>query len=118
MTASTTKSSEPDIDEATRLALFRSMLEMRHMEKRAYDLFLQNLVKGTSHLFVAGPVVVNQLGTETVPVASDAVELQRHHVHGCAPGEDDVHASPWLWRAKSSSNASSADRTKPAAPSG
>jgi len=33
-----------------RLALFRSLLELRLLEKRAYDLFLQNLVKGTSHL--------------------------------------------------------------------
>src|SRR5579863_573869 len=33
-----------------RLALFRSMLELRYCEKRAYDLFLQNLIKGTSHL--------------------------------------------------------------------
>jgi acetoin:2,6-dichlorophenolindophenol oxidoreductase subunit alpha len=34
----------------TRLALYRSMLECRYLEKRAYDLFMQNLVKGTSHL--------------------------------------------------------------------
>lgn len=34
----------------TRLALYRSMLELRYCEKRAYDLFLQNLIKGTSHL--------------------------------------------------------------------
>jgi acetoin:2,6-dichlorophenolindophenol oxidoreductase subunit alpha len=34
----------------SRLALYRSMLELRYCEKRAYDLFLQNLVKGTSHL--------------------------------------------------------------------
>jgi pyruvate dehydrogenase E1 component alpha subunit len=33
-----------------RLALYRSMLELRYCEKRAYDLFLQNLIKGTSHL--------------------------------------------------------------------
>jgi TPP-dependent pyruvate/acetoin dehydrogenase alpha subunit len=39
-----------DIGEDTRLALWRSLLEIRHVEQRAYDLFLQNLVKGTSHL--------------------------------------------------------------------
>ncbi len=33
-----------------KLALYRSMLELRYCEKRAYDLFLQNLIKGTSHL--------------------------------------------------------------------
>jgi TPP-dependent pyruvate/acetoin dehydrogenase alpha subunit len=39
-----------DIDNPTRFALYRSLLEIRVVEKRAYDLFLQNLVKGTSHL--------------------------------------------------------------------
>jgi pyruvate dehydrogenase E1 component alpha subunit len=39
-----------DIGEATRLKLFRSQFEIRQVEKRAYDLFLQNLIKGTSHL--------------------------------------------------------------------
>src|SRR5215470_13615665 len=39
-----------DIDAKTRLALYQSLLEIRLVEKRAYDLFLQNLVKGTSHL--------------------------------------------------------------------
>jgi pyruvate dehydrogenase E1 component alpha subunit len=33
-----------------RLEMFRLMVEMRLFEKRAYDLFLQNLVKGTTHL--------------------------------------------------------------------
>lgn len=39
-----------DIGEETRLALWRRQLEVRLVEKRAYDLFLQNLIKGTSHL--------------------------------------------------------------------
>ena len=39
-----------DIGLETRLALYRMQLELRLCEKRAYDLFLQNLVKGTSHL--------------------------------------------------------------------
>lgn len=39
-----------EINEETRLALYRSQIEIRFCEKRAYDLFLQNLVKGTSHL--------------------------------------------------------------------
>jgi len=33
-----------------RLELYRAMRRARVLEKRAYDLFLQNLVKGTSHL--------------------------------------------------------------------
>ena len=39
-----------DIGEAKRLALYRSQVRLREAEQRAYDLFLQNLVKGTSHL--------------------------------------------------------------------
>src|SRR2546426_12048835 len=38
------------IPEATRLRLYQLQVEIRYCEKRAYDLFLQNLVKGTSHL--------------------------------------------------------------------
>lgn len=39
-----------EIPEATRLRLYQLQVEIRYCEKRAYDLFLQNLVKGTSHL--------------------------------------------------------------------
>jgi len=34
----------------TRIELYRIQVELRQFEKRAYDLFLRNLVKGTSHL--------------------------------------------------------------------
>src|SRR5437016_14164862 len=39
-----------DIGEETRLALYRTQVVIRESEQRAFDLFLQNLVKGTSHL--------------------------------------------------------------------
>ena len=39
-----------DIGEAKRLAMYRTQVVIREAEQRAYDLFLQNLVKGTSHL--------------------------------------------------------------------
>jgi acetoin:2,6-dichlorophenolindophenol oxidoreductase subunit alpha len=39
-----------DIGEAMRLHMFRTQVVLREAEQRAYDLFLQNLVKGTSHL--------------------------------------------------------------------
>ncbi len=38
------------MDEVTALDMYRKMTEIRLFEKRAYDLFLQNLVKGTTHL--------------------------------------------------------------------
>jgi acetoin:2,6-dichlorophenolindophenol oxidoreductase subunit alpha len=39
-----------DVPEATALNMYRKMTEIRLFEKRAHDLFLQNLVKGTTHL--------------------------------------------------------------------
>jgi pyruvate dehydrogenase E1 component alpha subunit len=39
-----------DIGEEKRLALYRTQVVIREAEQRAFDLFLQNLVKGTSHL--------------------------------------------------------------------
>ena len=38
------------MDEQAALGLYRTMTRLRQFEKRAYDLFLQNLVKGTTHL--------------------------------------------------------------------
>ena len=62
-----------DIDRGTRLALYRSQLEIRLLEKRAYDLFLQNLVKGTSHL---------SLGQEAV-AAGFAVAMRKDDYTYC-----------------------------------
>lgn len=47
-----TRVSTPDaeIDAQTRLALYESLVELRLFEERAHDLFLENLVRGTSHL--------------------------------------------------------------------
>jgi TPP-dependent pyruvate/acetoin dehydrogenase alpha subunit len=39
-----------DIGEDKRLAMYRTQVVIREAEQRAFDLFLQNLVKGTSHL--------------------------------------------------------------------
>src|ERR1700727_2239464 len=39
-----------DISIELRLRMYRIQVELREAEQRAYDLFLQNLVKGTSHL--------------------------------------------------------------------
>ena len=39
-----------DIGEEKLLALYRTQVVIREAEQRAFDLFLQNLVKGTSHL--------------------------------------------------------------------
>jgi TPP-dependent pyruvate/acetoin dehydrogenase alpha subunit len=46
----TARNPQLSISTETRLKLYRSMFECRVLEKRAYDLFMQNLIKGTSHL--------------------------------------------------------------------
>jgi pyruvate dehydrogenase E1 component alpha subunit len=77
--------SEDDIGQATRLELYRLQVLLREAEQRAYDLFLQNLVKGTSHL---------SLGQEAV-AAGCAAAMQpgdlsfctyRGHAHTLARG--------------------------------
>jgi pyruvate dehydrogenase E1 component alpha subunit len=40
----------PDIDRPTRLAMYRGMVRARYFEQRAYDLFMEGIVKGTTHL--------------------------------------------------------------------
>lgn len=62
-----------DIDVERRLRLYRMQLEIREAEQRAYDLFLQNLVKGTSHL---------SLGQEAV-AAGCAAAMQSNDLTFC-----------------------------------
>ncbi|MCH8266249.1 MAG: thiamine pyrophosphate-dependent dehydrogenase E1 component subunit alpha [Acidobacteria bacterium] len=70
---------------ATRLKLFRSQLEIRYLEKRAYDLFLQNLVKGTSHLALGQEAVAAGFG---VAMRSDDYTFctYRGHAHTLVRG--------------------------------
>lgn len=58
--ATTNPAPAPDVE--TRLVLYRKMLEVRYLEKRAYDLFMQNLVKGTSHLALGQEAVAAGFG--------------------------------------------------------
>jgi pyruvate dehydrogenase E1 component alpha subunit len=51
-----------DIGEAKRLEMFQMQLEVRLLENRANDLFLQNLVKGTIHLSVGMEAVAAGCG--------------------------------------------------------
>lgn len=49
-------------DTETRLELYRLMQSCRVMEQRAYDLFMQNLIKGTSHLALGQEAVAAGFG--------------------------------------------------------
>jgi acetoin:2,6-dichlorophenolindophenol oxidoreductase subunit alpha len=44
------KPAAADVDRPTRLRLYQLMVELRDFEQRAYELFVENLVRGTSHL--------------------------------------------------------------------
>src|ERR1043165_3799027 len=59
--------SETDIGHETRLELYRQQLELRYCEKRAYDLFLQNLIKGTSHLSLGQEAIAAGFGVAMRP---------------------------------------------------
>ncbi len=78
---------DPDIqvNRSESLHMYRLLQELRQFEKRAYDLFMQNLVKGTSHL---------SLGMEGVAAGFGAIlrpndytfATYRGHAHTLARG--------------------------------
>lgn len=56
-----------EIDQATRLRLYRALVELRYFERRAYDLFLENLIRGTSHLALGQEAVAAGYGVAMRP---------------------------------------------------
>jgi len=62
MSANIRRAPDAALPPETRLALYRLLVELRYTEKRAYDLFLQNLVKGTSHLALGQEAVAAGFG--------------------------------------------------------
>ena len=73
------------LPEATALELYRKMTEIRLFEKRAHDLFLQNLVKGTTHLGTGQEAVA--AGVSAAMDADDYMFLTyRGHNHLLARG--------------------------------
>ena len=57
------RSPQSSISPETRLKLYRTMQECRMLEKRAYDLFMQNLIKGTSHLALGQEAIAAGFGS-------------------------------------------------------
>jgi len=74
-----------DIDLDTRLRMYRTLQEMRQFEKRAYDLFMRQLVKGTSHLSLGMEAIAAGFGTA---MRSDdyTFATYRGHAHTLARG--------------------------------
>lgn len=68
-----------------RTAIYRMMVEMRDFEKRAYDLFLQGLVKGTSHLGLGQEAVAAGFAAAMRP-SDYTFATYRGHNHTLARG--------------------------------
>ena len=74
-----------DIGEETRLRLYRIQVEIREAEQRAYELFLQNLVKGTSHLSLGQEAVAAGFAAAMRP-GDLSFCTYRGHAHTLARG--------------------------------
>jgi acetoin:2,6-dichlorophenolindophenol oxidoreductase subunit alpha len=74
-----------EIDQETRLDLYRRMVELRLFEKRAYDLFMEGLVKGTSHLSLGQEAVAAGFGA-AMRVDDYTFCTYRGHAHTLSRG--------------------------------
>lgn len=76
---------DADIDMDTRLDMYRKLHELRQFGKRAHDLFLQNLVKGTTHLSLGMEAVATGFGAAMRP-DDYTFATYRGHAHSLARG--------------------------------
>ena len=74
-----------DIGNDKRLELWRKQVEIRDCEKRAYDLFLQNLIKGTSHLSLGQEAIAAGFGV-AMQKGDKSFCTYRGHAHTLARG--------------------------------
>jgi pyruvate dehydrogenase E1 component alpha subunit len=73
------------IDRTTRLGLYRRLQELRQLEKRAYDLFMRSLVKGTSHLSLGMEAISAGFGAAMRP-DDYTFATYRGHAHTLSRG--------------------------------
>jgi acetoin:2,6-dichlorophenolindophenol oxidoreductase subunit alpha len=76
-----------EIDNTIRLRMYRMLQELRQFGKRAHDLFLQNLVKGTTHLSLGQEAVATGFGTAMQP-DDFTFATYRGHAHALSRGMD------------------------------
>ncbi len=74
-----------DIGLEKRLELYRLQIEIRDAEKRAHDLFLQNLIKGTSHLSLGQEAIAAGFGV-ALKKGDKSFCTYRGHAHTLARG--------------------------------
>jgi len=73
------------LDLELRLGMYRKLHELRQFGKRAHDLFLQNLVKGTTHLSLGMEAVATGFGAAMQP-DDYTFATYRGHAHSLARG--------------------------------
>ena len=78
---------EAPIDLEVRLDMYRTLNMLRQFGKRAHDLFLQNLVKGTTHLSLGMEAVATGFGAALRP-DDYTFASYRGHAHSLARGMD------------------------------
>lgn len=77
--------SNDDIGDERRLGIYRLLVTIREAEQRAHDLFLQNLVKGTSHLSLGQEAVAAGVAAAMEP-GDLSFCTYRGHAHTLARG--------------------------------
>lgn len=85
MTDISDRVSPGDVDDATRLALYRQIFLMRGFDQRVYDLYLQNLVQDTSHLSLGQEAIAAGFGVAMHP-GDYTFATYRGHAHTLARG--------------------------------
>ncbi len=86
-----TSLADAPIDIDRRLGMYRKLHELRQFGKRAHDLFLQNLVKGTTHLSLGQEAVATGFGTAMRP-DDYTFATYRGHAHSLSRGMDPGEA--------------------------
>jgi pyruvate dehydrogenase E1 component alpha subunit len=76
---------DAEIDIEIRLGMYRMLHELRQFGKRAHDLFLQSLVKGTTHLSIGMEAVAAGFGAAMDP-DDYTFATYRGHAHSLARG--------------------------------
>jgi pyruvate dehydrogenase E1 component alpha subunit len=80
-----TKVASPVVDLTDQISLYRCQLELRKFEERAYDLFLENFVKGTSHLSIGQEAIAAGFAAAMRPT-DWTFATYRGHAHTLARG--------------------------------
>jgi pyruvate dehydrogenase E1 component alpha subunit len=80
-----TKVASPSVELTSKLDLYRCQLALRKFEERAYDLFLENFVKGTSHLSIGQEAIAAGFAAAMRPT-DWTFATYRGHAHTLARG--------------------------------